>query len=66
MKFKGFWKSLWELNMHSLHWLKEYWFAYTILMIVSLAVFCIPYACFEYLNSRDSKKNDDELEEFLK
>ena len=67
MKFKGFWKSLWELNKQSFAWLKDYWFAYTILLVVTFVISFMAfggYALFGYL--KPVKVSDDDIEDFLK
>lgn len=69
MKFKGFWKGLWDLTEHSLAWLKDYWLAYIILFIVvymiSFAIFCVPAVIDELDRRKKLREAEDELEEFL-
>lgn len=66
MKFKGFWTGFWELQKHSCEWLKDYWFAYTLLLVACTAVCFIPYAVEEYrANKRFKKTIKDDLEDFL-
>lgn len=65
MKFKGFWKSLWELNKQSLAWLKDYWFAYTILLVVGTTLAFLPELTYAYRTLKDTKKSDEDLEDFL-
>ena len=66
MKFKGFWNSLWELNKQSLAWLKDYWFAYTILLVVGTTLYFLPRLTYAYLNAREAtKKSDEDLDDFL-
>ena len=56
MKFRGFFKSYWELFMQSLDWLKDYWLAYTILMIVSVIVWFLPSMISEYISEKKKSK----------
>lgn len=71
MKFKGFWKSLWELNKQSLNWLKDYWFLYILLYAISMIV--ISVVCIVHVLGWDNTKSiffkdktTAEDEEFLK
>ena len=63
MKFKGFWNSYWELLMHSIEWLKDYWFAYTILMIVFVIFWFLPSMISEYISEKKSKKVEMEIDD---
>ena len=65
MKFRGFWKTLWDLNMESLKWLKEYWLAYTLLVVLVTSICFIPYAVYEYEQYKVQKKFDKDIEDFL-
>ena len=62
MKFKGFWVSLWELNKQSLAWLKDYWFAYTILLIVGTTLAFLPELTYAYRTLKATKKSDEDLD----
>ena len=62
MKFKGFWKSYWELLMHSMEWLKDYWLAYTILMIVCVILWFLPTVISAWVREKKSKKVEIEIE----
>ena len=70
MKFKGFWKSLWELNKQSLAWFKDYWLAYILLFIIvyilGVTVFLVP-AVIDELESRKKLREEAEkdVEDFL-
>ena len=69
MKFKGFWKSLYELNKQSLAWLKDYWFAYVLLFIivyiVGALIFYIPAVMEELEFRKCLKKAGEGNEDFL-
>lgn len=64
MKFKGFWKGFWELQQHSCAWLKDYWFAYTILFVCCITICFIPYV-IEELQYRKKLKSYEEDLDFL-
>lgn len=70
MKFKGFWKSTWELTKYSLRWFKDYWLLYTILYVIAM-IFVSVWTIAHYFGwaefkSLFSKKTTAEDEEFLK
>lgn len=58
MKFKG----LWELNKQSLAWLKDYWFAYTILLVVGTTLAFLPELTYAYRTFKATKKSDEDLD----
>lgn len=67
MKFKGFWKSSWELTKYSLRWLKDYWLLYTILYVI--AMICVSvWVVVHYFGWADfkslfTKRTDEEVDE---
>lgn len=63
MKFKGFFKSYWGLFMHSIDWLKNYWLAYTILMIVLTILWFLPSMISAYISEKRSKKVEMEIDD---
>ncbi len=65
MKFKGFWTSPWELNKQSLAWLKDYWFAYTILLVLVTVICFLPELTYAYRTLKTTKKSDEDLDDFL-
>ena len=54
MKFKGFWTRIVELQKESNRFLKDYWLAYILLVMV----FCVPYWCFLAYRSYSEVKSD--------
>lgn len=67
MKFKGFWKSSWELTKHSLRWFKDYWLLYTILYVIAMicvSVWAIAhYFGWAEFKSLFTKRTDEEVDE---
>lgn len=43
MKFKGFFKGLWEQEKIWFRWLKDYWLAYIIFVVVVYIICLIPF-----------------------
>lgn len=68
MKFKGFWKSYWNLCMSSFKWLKEYWLAYTIVSVVVIIlswIGTIVYFCgMDGFKSLFKKRTNEDDEDF--
>ena len=65
MKFKGFWKSLWDVELVWFQWLKKYWFAYCLLIVVCTAVTLIPEITSYVKGKIEQKKRNKEQEEEL-
>ena len=68
MKFKGFWKGLWDLQKANFSFIKDWWLPYTIMMIVATLISaCASYICIFGFPKGIFKKTDDidELEELL-
>ena len=62
MKFKGFWKSYWNLCIHGIDWLKDYWLAYIILSIVLVIFWFLPSMISAYISEKKSKKVEIEID----
>lgn len=62
MKFKGFFKSYWNLCKHSLTWLKDYWFA-TILIAILYVGLAIVLPCYliDYIDNKKLEKETKQL-----